>query len=83
MPGTISELEPGAPCRAHPSRRRRSACHGRGRQTAFDAYGVPMRAVTVHAMSDGHSEAFELGVHWRTHEPVAPSAGTAAQNVSA
>ena len=28
-------------------------------------------------MSVGHSDPFELGVHWRTHEPLA------AQNVSA
>jgi hypothetical protein len=45
--------------------------------------GRPFRGSDLHDMSVGHSAPYELGVHRRTQLPPAPSAGTAAQNVSA
>jgi hypothetical protein len=44
---------------------------------------VPNRITVPHVMSRGHSEPFELGVHWRTQLPPLPSAGTLAHVVSA
>ena len=53
-----------------------------GKHTFFTTLVCPALGAVPHAMSTGHSDAFELGVHWRKHWPPLASAGTCAQNVS-
>jgi hypothetical protein len=49
--------------------------YGGGRQTVRVVAGAPLRARARHSWPAGHSGAFSVRSHWRTHVPPAAPEG--------